>query len=317
MIFQLFHRNKRAGTIRALYGAIVAQARRPAFYRGYGAPDSVEGRFDMIVLHAVLFFRRTRADDDIRALGQLVFDGRSSAKPERRTVVRSLPVLVAALALAGCDVGVGSSKCTSGCTMENHGGEVMHGSGTIKTETRSVEKFTAVRLSSSANVVIERTGTEGLTVTGDDNLVSLFISEVKDGTLHLSYAKGKSFEGKIPVYRITVSDLRKITVTGSGDVDASKLEGNMLSVSDTGSGDIRLGGQVDELVLGIEGSGDVNAAELKAKRAKVALKGSGDATVNVSDELDAKISGSGDLSYIGSPKVTSDVSGSGSIKPKP
>ena len=75
MIFQLFRRNDRAGTIRALYGVIVAQARRPAFYRDYGVPDSVEGRFDMIALHVILFFRRVRADrEPIRALGQPVFD---------------------------------------------------------------------------------------------------------------------------------------------------------------------------------------------------------------------------------------------------
>ncbi len=74
MVFQLFRRNKRAGTIRALYGAIVAQARRPAFYRAYGVPDNVEGRFDMIALHVILFFRRVRADQEVRALGQLVFD---------------------------------------------------------------------------------------------------------------------------------------------------------------------------------------------------------------------------------------------------
>jgi cytochrome b pre-mRNA-processing protein 3 len=75
MIFQLFRRNDRAGTIRALYGAIVAQARRPAFYRDYGVPDSVEGRFDMIALHVILFFRRVRAErEQVRALGQEVFD---------------------------------------------------------------------------------------------------------------------------------------------------------------------------------------------------------------------------------------------------
>ena len=75
MIFQLFRRNDRAGTIRALYGAIVAQARRPAFYLDYGVPDNVEARFDMIALHVILFFRRVRADrDSIRALGQPVFD---------------------------------------------------------------------------------------------------------------------------------------------------------------------------------------------------------------------------------------------------
>ncbi len=74
MVFQLFRSNGRAGTIRALYGVIVAQARLPAFYRAYGVPDTVEGRFDMIVLHVALFFRRVRADDEVRALGQLVFD---------------------------------------------------------------------------------------------------------------------------------------------------------------------------------------------------------------------------------------------------
>lgn len=74
MVFQLFRRNERAGTIRALYGVIVAQARLPAFYRAYGVPDTVEGRFDMIVLHVALFFRRVRAEEEVRALGQGVFD---------------------------------------------------------------------------------------------------------------------------------------------------------------------------------------------------------------------------------------------------
>ena len=74
MVFQLFRRNGRAGTIRALYGVIVAQARQPAFYRAYGVPDTVEGRFDMIVLHVALFFRRVRAEEAVRPLGQGVFD---------------------------------------------------------------------------------------------------------------------------------------------------------------------------------------------------------------------------------------------------
>jgi cytochrome b pre-mRNA-processing protein 3 len=35
-----------------VYEAIVAQARRPGFYMSGGVPDSVDGRYDMIVLHA-------------------------------------------------------------------------------------------------------------------------------------------------------------------------------------------------------------------------------------------------------------------------
>jgi|SRR5579883_582464 len=79
MIFRLFRRDPMAGTIDALYGAIVAQARNPAFYLTYGAPDTAEGRFDMIVLHLVLLCRRlgreTGTDAQLaRALSQQVFD---------------------------------------------------------------------------------------------------------------------------------------------------------------------------------------------------------------------------------------------------
>ena len=41
---------------------IVAQARSPSFYRDYGVPDTVSGRFDMIVLHLVLVLRRLRSE---------------------------------------------------------------------------------------------------------------------------------------------------------------------------------------------------------------------------------------------------------------
>lgn len=47
-------------TIETIYGAIVAQARLPVFYREFGVPDSVDGRFDMVVLHLWLVLRHCR-----------------------------------------------------------------------------------------------------------------------------------------------------------------------------------------------------------------------------------------------------------------
>lgn len=61
-------------SIRDLYGAIVAQARRPAFYRDYGVPDTVEGRFDLIVLHLVLLLRRLERSAAGVRVGQDLFD---------------------------------------------------------------------------------------------------------------------------------------------------------------------------------------------------------------------------------------------------
>ena len=61
-------------TIQAIYGMIVAQARRPVFYESYGVPDTVNGRFDMVVLHLWMVLRRMRAAEPGGPLPQALFD---------------------------------------------------------------------------------------------------------------------------------------------------------------------------------------------------------------------------------------------------
>jgi cytochrome b pre-mRNA-processing protein 3 len=61
MILGAFRRGDPNRNIHGLYGVIVAQARSPAFYTHYGVSDSVEGRFELIVLHLVLVLRRLGA----------------------------------------------------------------------------------------------------------------------------------------------------------------------------------------------------------------------------------------------------------------
>jgi cytochrome b pre-mRNA-processing protein 3 len=76
MLSRLFRRDRRGEAIASsLYGAIVAQARRPALYAGLGVPDSVAGRFEMVLLHTILVTRRLAlAGEAGRAAGQGVFD---------------------------------------------------------------------------------------------------------------------------------------------------------------------------------------------------------------------------------------------------
>src|ERR1700750_1806411 len=51
----------RGATIEAIYGMIVAQARRPEFYLRCAVPDTVNGRFDMVVVHLWMMLGRWRA----------------------------------------------------------------------------------------------------------------------------------------------------------------------------------------------------------------------------------------------------------------
>lgn len=58
-----------------LYRDLILQARSPGFYRELGVPDTPEGRFEMIGLHAGLILLRLRAEGAPgQALGQALFD---------------------------------------------------------------------------------------------------------------------------------------------------------------------------------------------------------------------------------------------------
>jgi hypothetical protein len=210
--------------------------------------------------------------------------------------MRTFAVLLALVVVAGCnDQGV-------------------KGSGNLKSETRSVGKFNAIQLSGTGRLLIERTGSESLEITADDNLLPLLISEVKGNTLSLRVADGKSISGKQPVYKVTVGDLQKVDLAGSGDIVGSKLEGPVLAVSISGSGSATLSGAVEYFSASVSGSGSVNAADLKAKKVRVVVSGSAGMTVNATDDLDATIAGSGSVLYVGDPKVKQSVAGSGTIK---
>jgi len=63
----------RAGS--ALYAAAVAAAREPVFYLARGVPDTLDGRFDLISLHAFLLIHRLQdAPAPGPNLAQAVFD---------------------------------------------------------------------------------------------------------------------------------------------------------------------------------------------------------------------------------------------------
>ena len=58
-----------------LYCAAVAAARQPWFYRALGVPDTLDGRFDMVGLHAFLLIRRLNAlPPPAPDVAQAVFD---------------------------------------------------------------------------------------------------------------------------------------------------------------------------------------------------------------------------------------------------
>lgn len=60
MIFKRLFGKKQPDPSDALYATIVAAARQPKFYSDWNVPDSIDGRFDMMILHVFLVMDRLR-----------------------------------------------------------------------------------------------------------------------------------------------------------------------------------------------------------------------------------------------------------------
>ena len=192
---------------------------------------------------------------------------------------------------------------------------VTRGSGQLASESRPVTGFTKVELSGTGELTIEKTGTESLAISAEDNLLPLLTSEVSGDTLVLGTKRNTEIVTTKPInYALTVKDLTGLTLSGSGNIRVSNLSTTRLTTKISGSGTITASGTADDQDLDVSGSGRYQADQLASKTVSAGISGSGTASVLVSDALDVRISGSGTLTYTGDPtRVTQDVSGSGKL----
>ncbi len=188
----------------------------------------------------------------------------------------------------------------------------VRGSGNVVTETREVSGFNSIAVLGSGDVVVTVDGTESLIVEGEDNILPLLETEVRDGRLELGPRDPISPTEPI-TYTISAMALEGVVITGSGDVTASGIEADSFEVTITGSGHVEPSGTTGDLSVQISGSGEYAGAALEARIGEVTVSGSGDAVVSASDALDVTISGSGNVQYLGSPTLETNISGSGNV----
>jgi cytochrome b pre-mRNA-processing protein 3 len=61
-MFMLFKPNPKRIAAELAYRRVVAQARQPGFFLRAGVPDTVDGRFELICLHAFLYLHRLKGE---------------------------------------------------------------------------------------------------------------------------------------------------------------------------------------------------------------------------------------------------------------
>lgn len=242
-------------------------------------------------------------------------------KPNNMRKIIFLSLIIAVSALASCRF---------------VNGKRVKGSGTEKTEDRSVGSFTSVSSFGEYDVYLAQDSGYSVQIEADDNLLPYIETKVNGGVLEIrtregfwltshhdlkvhikapSFAKVKTFGSGniISENKLNNPSAIELEVSGSGDV---KVEVNAPEVRAqlSGSGNINLKGETKTFSGEIMGSGDIRASDLKAETVSVDIAGSGSADVYASVKLNVDVKGSGDVKYRGGAQVSSDIAGSGSVK---
>ncbi len=231
-------------------------------------------------------------------------------------------------------VGMLAAFTMGGCTMAVQ--QTIQGSGTLKTEVRPVRGIAAVTLAGIGNLIIEKTGTESLTVSAEDNLLPLIQTEMQGATLVISVKSDHNIHPTKPItYVLTVNDLARITLSGAGSISSAgfhtaalaltlsgagsanftDLEVADLNTTLSGTGSISITGTTQTMEMSCSGVGQFSGKDFASQVATVSLSGVGSAAVRVSGALTATVSGVGSLTYYGHPaSVKQRVTGIGSVK---
>jgi hypothetical protein len=235
-----------------------------------------------------------------------------------KAFARVVPVLLLALLGAACQGGAtpaGSStsaprstQIASGGGTQSAGGAVV-GSGTLRSETRSVQGFDSVDLAGTGTLEVRQTGAESLVIRTDDNVLPLIRSDVSGGVLHLGPKDNTSITTTDLTYTLTVKALKSLTRSGSATITASEIRASGLSIVLQGAGGVQIAGQADSENVSLNGAGDYDASNLAVRTATVELNGAGQAMVRASDSLTATINGAGQVRYFGNPSVTHNGGG--------
>jgi hypothetical protein len=195
-------------------------------------------------------------------------------------------------------------------------GQVLVGSGIPFTESRETEPFSGLEISGAIKASVTIGQPQSVEVSGDDNLVPMIITEVRDGTLVVRMEPWSRIQTKEDfTVTIVTPELQELSVSGACHVDVEGLEVGEFTVDISGASHVAASGRCNQLVADLSGASALKCVALEAESVKLDVSGASNAKVTATDRLAAEASGASTVRYAGDPgSVKADTSGASSIK---
>jgi hypothetical protein len=199
------------------------------------------------------------------------------------------------------------------------GFQVVSGSGKLASESRSLSGFTSVTLTGIGNVYLKQGPAESVRLEAEDNLIPYFDTSVQGSTLKIGIKDqymGVSLQPTKPVkFYVTLPKIEAVTLAGSGNIFAGKLQAGAFGISLLGSGDISTDALVaTDVDIHLGGSGNISLGTVSANQVTAHITGSGDIQVAAltADKISSQTAGSGDITIGGKVNEQStEILGSG------
>ena len=173
------------------------------------------------------------------------------------------------------------------------------GNKNIETRSFSIENVEVIKINFYANITIDQSTKEGMTITMDSNLFDKVDTEVVDKTLHLDQLKWiQPSQGVI--IKIGAPNLKRVEKGTHRTLNIINIDNDYLNVM-AFVGKVILKGKTKQLNLGIEG-GEVDASKLIAENARVNIWGRGKAKVYAENEIYSILKEDGKLELMNTPK---------------
>lgn len=209
-------------------------------------------------------------------------------------------------------------------------GPSVSGNGKVKEETRKVDIFQGISVTSGMTVHLMQGDQQKVVVVADENLHEYIETIVENGILEIKTSAGiwKAKEKKVMVttpglteisgtagsnlFADNLLEVDELNVRGSaGSNIRLNLTGRKLDVSASSGSNIFLEGTSRELTIRTSSGANVKAGEIITEKCSVNASSGGNTWISVLSELSANASSGGNIFYSGSPQSINVTSSSG------
>jgi len=212
----------------------------------------------------------------------------------------------------------------------------VHGAGSVVSHDFEVSNFNGVRISGGYVVNFEYSAEPSVSVEMQENLFEHLRVQVRDNILHIDSKKNfvttltntphinisapnlnsLDFRGAVKTGEWDKIEAQHFTIKTSGSSDiVMSFEVDQLDITTAGSARLTLSGSAPVTKIKLSGSAKILALNLQTADIDIRASGSCSADIACSTKLNVVISGAGLVRYSGSPTVTQKISGSGKIQP--